>query len=274
MIKLIGIDIDGTLLTDDRKLNQDTASALQTVTKKGVEVVLASGRPYTNTIDNLMSKFDKFDGYYIAYNGEAIYNINTKKCIYENSLDKKDIEYAYDKVKEYNKLYGASIYVYVDDEKLGSIIKAESVNEYTLIEEKNNHILIKEINSLLSLDKAHKLMLALDPKYVPSLYEKIKGDLGNKYTVTTSMSCYIEILKKDINKYNGLKMIAALLNIKDDEIMGIGDSINDLEMIKYSHIGICMGNGKKEVLDSADFATSTNNESGIAKALNYYKELF
>lgn len=280
MIKLIGIDIDGTLLDDDRCLDDLTVSQLSWANTKGAMIVLASGRPYTKTIDEFYSKMGITNGYYVAYNGEAIYNISTKKCIYQNSITKEDIDYFYpiviNTLNKMNLLDITSHYVYQDNKDLeyNTIIKALSINEYTNIERLNNHILIKEVPTLNNIDIAHKFMLGLDPKYVMDLYHQLHNGLSDKYTVTTSMNCFVEVLKKGIDKYDALLKICELESISPDEIMGIGDSINDLSMIEKSKYGIAMGNSKEEVKKISKFITKTNNESGIYYAIEKYKDLF
>lgn len=280
MIKLIGIDIDGTLLDDNRYLSDKTAEALSWANSKGALIVLASGRPYTKTIDEFYQKMGITKGYYVAYNGEAIYDIKTKKCIYQNSITKSDIDYfnpiVLNTLKDNNLLDETSLYVYQDniDSNYNTIIKALSINEYTRIEELNNHIIIKKVSTLSDILIAHKFMLGLNPKYVMDIYHQLFNKLNDKYTITTSMACFVEVLKKNIDKYDALLKICEIDSIKSNEIMGIGDSINDLSMVSNSAIGIAMGNSKQEVKDKASFVTKTNNESGIYFAIEKYKDLF
>ena len=84
------------------------------------------------------------------------------------------------------------------------------------------------------------------------------------------MPCFIEVFKKDVDKYQGLLKVAKLYGINEDEIMAFGDSMNDYPMVKNAAIGIAMGNSVAEIKKVSDFVTDDNDHFGITKALKKY----
>ena len=92
----------------------------------------------------------------------------------------------------------------------------------------------------------------------------------NKYEVVSSSLYNFEVMKKDTSKGNAVKHLAKMLNISRDEIMCIGDSENDLSMIRYAGIGVAMGNGLDILKNEADFVTDTNVNSGVSKAIKKF----
>lgn len=277
MIKLIGIDLDQTLLNDDRLIGSDDKITLSNISKKNVKIVFASGRPYTKTINSFYSDINVFDGYYLAFNGEAIYNIKTNELVKSNLLTKSDLEYIYPIIKAIIKDYEKiSLYLYHDEKYLDytTICYTDYENKYTHIEDRNNYTIVKVVPDLTKYYDAHKFMIAGEPSIMNEIYNKIPDEVKRKYTVVTSMPCFIEILKKGNSKYNSLLDVAKIYNITSDEIMAIGDSMNDYEMIKNSKIGIAMGNSRKEIKEISDYITKSNNECGVSVAINEYIDLF
>ena len=262
-VKLIAIDIDDTLLNDQKEIPQDNVEAIREAKSKGINVILASGRPYkhiTSKLYEILGLKDK-GNYYVAYNGESIYDTYTDECIYSNSLNKDDI----DKLEKIFSKYNENVarYVHLDGE-----VVVINPNKYSYIEYEYNLIgyNIDDFNKINDI-KAHKYQIAADPIIIKEIFNSITNELKEEYYITISMPCFVEIMKKGVDKYQGILRVSKLLNISEECIMSIGDSMNDYSMINKSAYSVAMGNAKNEIKKIAKIITDTNNNSGVGKII-------
>ncbi len=117
-------------------------------------------------------------------------------------------------------------------------------------------------------------ILVLDEEEILNDYEKIIMDaFSQKYRIIRTMPMYLEIMKKEVSKFKGIMAVADLFGIEENEVMSIGDAPNDLEMIAYAGVGVAMGNAQKVIKDAADFITLSNDEDGVAYAMNRFLKL-
>lgn len=262
-VKLIAIDIDDTLLNDQKEITQANIDAIIEAKRKGINVILASGRPYKFITSEIYKKLGlKEEGnYYVAYNGESIYDTFTDKCIYSNSLDKNDIN----KLEKIFSKYGKNVarYVHLDDK-----VVVINPNIYSYIEYEYNLIgyIEEDFNKINNL-KVHKYQIAADPIIIKEIFDSITDELKDEYYITISMPCFVEIMKKGVDKYQGILRVSKLLNISEENIIAIGDSMNDYSMIKKSAYSVAMGNAKDEIKRIAKYVTDTNNNSGVGKVI-------
>lgn len=266
MIKLIGFDLDDTLLNSKKEIG-DKDSVVEAI-KKGVKVVFCSGRPLVKqTIDYYQELGFVDEAYYVAYNGVVIYKVSNGEVVYMNNLKSSDLGYIYNTVKlEADLLDGDyALYVHYDN-----TVYTDKINPFVNLENHYNHIEVIKRNYWEEKDfVAHKFMVGADPKDIAVLYQKIK-DKFPEYTCLISMPCFIEIFKKDVDKYQGLLRVAEMYEIEENEIMAFGDSMNDYPMVKNAAIGIAMGNSVAEIKKVSDFVTDDNDHFGITKALKKY----
>ena len=264
-IKLIAIDIDGTLLDDQKEIPNDNINAIKKANLENKKVVLSSGRPLSKKTISFYEQLGllKENNYFIAYNGESIYEVVSNKTIYSNPLSYNDIS----KLDNYfsSLLIESARYVHLDEN-----VTVINPNEFSLLEEVFNlkpHI-VGNFLELLEM-KAHKYQIADYPDKISKLYEMLPQWIKNEYDVVITMPCYLEITKKNVCKYNSVIYLAKYLGINENEIMAIGDSMNDLSMIKNCHYGVAMGNAIEEIKDAAKIITCDNNSSGVARIINF-----
>ena len=264
-VKLIAIDIDGTLLDDQKEIPNDNINAIKKANLENKKVVLSSGRPLSKKTISFYEQLGllKENNYFIAYNGESIYEVVSNKTIYSNPLSYNDIS----KLDNYfsSLLIESARYVHLDEN-----VTVINPNEFSLLEEVFNlkpHI-VGNFLELLEM-KAHKYQIADYPDKISKLYEMLPQWIKNEYDVVITMPCYLEITKKNVCKYNSVIYLAKYLGINENEIMAIGDSMNDLSMIKNCHYGVAMGNAIEEIKDAAKIITSDNNSSGVARIINF-----
>ena len=115
-----------------------------------------------------------------------------------------------------------------------------------------------------------KVMFVDKPEIIEEVMGNIPEEVSDKYTVVRSAPYYLEFLHKSVNKGAGVAALAEKLNIKQEEVICVGDAGNDIHMIKYAGLGVAMGNAFPEVKRVADFITKTNDQDGVAFIINKF----
>jgi len=284
MYKLVAIDLDGTMLNQYGVVTEYTKKIIQQVQDKGVEIVIASGRP----IDSIktIAKEIKSEKYFISGNGAILYDIEGDQIIYENILKKTKILDII-KICEENSIY---YNIYTEKE-----ILCKSLNYNVLYYYKENlnkdeanktHITIK--------DDIYKYISERDEKIIKiticdnnqtifnGIMRKLKQIDEIEVLEVSHMSrkmirqgteeipieyYYTEISAQNVDKWNAVEILAQKMNIKKEEIIAIGDNDNDKKMIENAGMGVAMQDSSAEVIKNAKYVTTSNNEDGVANAL-------
>lgn len=270
--KLICIDMDGTLLNDKKTINEENLETIKKATEKGIKVAVCTGRlfasaRYFGAVLGVKSPI-------IASNGGYIRDRDSEKVIYE-------VELGYENCVELQKIvekYDFKIFYNTPE----SVIAATGFpknydyvrhNEMVPDEFKVKLVDSKDIYASLKSegDKVLKC-ICISEKGNRELIDKVKKEIRalNKYEVVSSGENNFEVMRKGISKGRAVKELAEFYNIKREEVMCIGDNENDLSMIEYAGIGVAMGNGSDLIKKTADFITDTNNNSGVAKAIEKF----
>jgi Cof subfamily protein (haloacid dehalogenase superfamily) len=265
MYKLIALDMDGTLLTTDKKVSQRTEAAIKAAEAKGVKVVLASGRPLIG-INRYLEELELIKGedYVLSFNGGLVLNTKTEEIVSKVSLKGSDLKYIYEISRELN------INIHAFSAKDGLITPKNS--QYTEHEAEINgiDINIKNFNEVDDNEDIIKVMM-IDPQEIldPAI-ERLPKEVYDKYSVFKSSPFFLEFTHKEVDKGLGLKRLGEYLGIKKEEIIACGDAGNDLSMVKYAGLGVAMDNAVPEVKEAADYITASNDEDGIAKVIEKF----
>ncbi|WP_238882200.1 sugar-phosphatase [Clostridium sp. YIM B02551] len=265
MYKIIAIDMDGTLLREDKTVSDRTKEAIKKAKELGVKVVLASGRPIEG-IDqylkelNLISEKD----YVLSYNGALVLNTETRDVISSSLLYGKDVHKLYD----ISKKLGVNIHAF--SRKNGLITPKNST--YTEVEAKINgiEINIMPFENVAADEEIVKIMMIDEPDILSDAIKKLPKELYEKYTVVQSTPYFLEFLNKDSNKGTGIEALAAHLGISKEEVICVGDAGNDHHMIEYAGLGVAMGNATNEIKDIASYVTKSNEEDGVAEVIEKF----
>lgn len=266
MYKLIAIDMDGTLLREDKTVSERTKRAIKVACEKGVRVVLASGRP----IEGLERYLEELglnteEDYVMSYNGSLIQNVKTKESISKNVLKGEDLHYLYDLSQE----LGINIHAF---SKMGCV--TPRMSEYSILEGRINGIPVLEIDysEVAKEEDIIKVMMVDPEEILEEAIKKLPQEVYEKYTVVRSAPYFLEFLSKSSGKGIGIKALAEHLGIKQEEIICIGDAGNDLDMIQFAGLGVAMGNAFKEVKEVANYITKTNEDDGVAHVIERFIE--
>jgi HAD-superfamily hydrolase, subfamily IIB len=265
MYKLIALDMDGTLLTTDKKVSERTEAAIKAAEAKGVKIVLASGRPLVG-LNRYLEELELIKGedYVLSFNGGLVQNTKTAEIVSKVSLKGSDLKYIYEISKELN------INIHAFSAKEGLITPKNS--HYTDHEAEINgiDINIKDFNEVDDEEDIIKVMM-IDPQEIldPAI-EKLPKEVYEKYSVFKSSPFFLEFTHKEVDKGLGLKRLGEYLGIKKEEIIACGDAGNDLSMVKYAGLGVAMDNAVSEVKEAADYITASNDEDGIAQVIEKF----
>ncbi|OKZ74165.1 MAG: hypothetical protein BHW00_05450 [Clostridium sp. 26_22] len=288
MYKLVAIDLDGTMLNSYGMVTENTKQVIKNTINKGTEVIIASGRP----IDSIktIAKEIGTENYFIAGNGALIYDIKKDEIIYEKFMNKQKVleiikiceenSIAYNiytektiiaKGLKYNVLYYYKENLKKEENKKTNITIVEDVYEYIKNLENEKFLKITVCDETKSVFNSiiRKLRTVEDIDVLDVLHMSRKMIKQGTEDVPIEYY-YTEISLKDVDKWKAIEYLANKMNISKDEIIAIGDNINDKEMIENAKVGIAMGQSTPVITEIADFVTLNNNEDGVAKALEKY----
>ena len=265
MIKLIAIDMDGTLLNSKKELLEETKQYFKDFHKKETDtlLVLCTGRPESGIRPYLKDLgYLEENHYIISQNGANIYESRTGKRVMDAFLDSAAIQ----KWIELGKKHGISVmgagvdYYYCFDQEPTEWMEFD----VKLVSGKLKRIPTKES---LNTD-FYKILLMGDEEQLNEFETFIPQEWRDEFYVVRSQKYLVEVLTKGVNKAFGLEKLAKELNIQPSEIAAIGDAANDIEMLEYAGLAIAMGNGSEEVKAISDIVTDTNENNGVIKAIN------
>ena len=270
MIKLIAIDMDGTLLNGKKHIDKVQKEAIHEAIEAGIKIVLCTGRPLYGILpfyEELgLSELDS-EGYVILNNGCSIHKTKDWELIDQVNFTSDDIDYLYKFSEGYDinfTLVNDYYYFNIDDRKPTD----ELITDAGFVFSDITNISLSEAKN--GKHKIIKIMFLGDPNIMADFQKENENILKNKYSGVLSQPYVYEILPKGNNKGTGLKKLAKKLGIKQEEIMAIGDGNNDIEMFEYAHYSVAMENGTKPARKAAKYQTDSNENNGVAKAIRKY----
>ena len=288
MYKMIAVDLDGTMLNSYGIVTEYTKKVIKETIEKGTDVIIASGRPI-DSIQTIAKEIGS-NKYFIAGNGAMVYDIEKDQVIYEKYMSKQKILEII-KLCEENSI---SYNVYTDKTILATSLKYNVLyyHKENLKKEENKKTNINIISDMYEYiknneeEKFLKITVCDDNKSIfNSVIRKLKKIENIDVLDVSHMSrkiikqgtqdipieyYYTEISRKNVDKWYALEYLINEINISKDEVIAIGDNINDKKMIENAGMGIVMQGSTPVVTDIADYITDSNNEDGVAKALKKF----
>lgn len=288
MYKLVAIDLDGTMLDSFGQVTENTKKVIQKTIEKGTDVIIASGRP----IDSIktIAKEIGSNKYFIAGNGALIYDIQKDEILYEKYMNKQKVLEIIKICEENSIAYN----VYTDKTILATSLKYNVLyyhkENLKKQEDKRTHINIVEnmyeYIQKMKEERFLKITICDDSKTVfQSIIRKLEKIKDIEILDVSHMSrkliqqgteevpieyYYTEISSKDVDKWFAIEFLMDKLNLKKEEIIAIGDNVNDKKMIEQAGLGIAMGQSMPQLREIADYVTDANCEDGVAKALSKF----
>ena len=262
-IRLVAMDLDDTLLRDNCTISPRVLEAIQKAQAQGIVVTIATGRmtistrPYAEQL--------RVDVPIITYHGAMIQQVLSGeilfRCVIPSALAAEIVDYV---AKQ--GIYGQ---VYLKDR-----VVASELNEWSREYAKIASVQVEEADLSVLLaqepEGVEKILFIAEEPVLDQLAPMLKQYYGEKIHITKSKPHFLEITDCSVNKGVALDALAKHLGIAQEEVMAIGDSFNDLEMIQYAGTGVAMGNARLEIKEQADIVTVSNEEDGVAEAIERY----
>lgn len=292
MYKLLVLDMDGTLLNNNKQISQGNKNAIESAVEAGVKVSICTGRLLEGIEIYLKElNFISSDNYSITCSGSLIQNNTKTKMCSCNNLSIEDMNYVRDLCKRLKLAFnifsdGAilashdSLFNQIDAQanrvplkimNMDGITEGTMMTKFTLI---NEDITVdKELRKICPSVRFDSSNLKPKPNFNKDLFNDkscFPKEFLEKYTVLKTSPFTYEVLKKSSNKGEGVRLLSEKLGIKREEIICIGDSGNDKHMIKYAGLGVAMGNAFDDIKRAADYVTLTNEEDGVAHVINKF----
>lgn len=261
-IKLVAIDLDDTLLDSGLQIAPECAEAIQAVRDKGVLVTLATGRMHRSALP--YARQLNMDLPLITYQGALVKSAFSSEVIYYQPLPHRQAG----EIIEFFKTRGLHCHAYSDNDLFMESLTPEGRYYEDLAGIKA--VMVDDLARTVREQDALKIMAIIrDQELLLSLYMELTTQYKELH-ITRSKPIFIETMALQANKGLALQVVARHYGVDREEVLAIGDSYNDLDMIKWAGVGIAMANARPEVQAEADFITASNDEQGVAEALRKY----
>ena len=261
-IKLVAIDLDGTLLRSNKRLSTANARTIAQVTNRGVHVVLASARP-PRSVRDIYHRL-ALDTLQVNYNGALVHDMPRGKHVFHQpmsvALAKKIVKYA----RRMDPDVVISIEVldkwYTDhvDDKLPTETSKHFSPDF-----------VGPLSAFLTVPVT-KLMLLAPPEKLRPIHEAVRTKFAKQIAILISDNYLIQLVHKQVDKANALQLVAEQYGVPREQVMAIGDAPNDLGMVRWAGLGVAMDNGWDRLKQAADAIAPANDDDGVAAVLKKY----
>jgi 5-amino-6-(5-phospho-D-ribitylamino)uracil phosphatase len=272
--RMVAIDLDGTLLRKDGTMGERTRRALQAAVRQGIRVVVCTGRRFRTTLP-ILSEL-QLAVPVIVHGGLLIKDAGTYETLYHNYLPQ---DFALNAVK-FLKAHGATPIVYVDLFSQGIDIYLDNERDghpfhlkYLERNRLNCHF-VGDVTAVFCPQTIHIGALADRPS-LECLNLRIEREFGvsvrhHVMNNTNEEGAFLEIMGPGHSKWHALSRLMAMEGLTSEQVICIGDEVNDLEMITHAGLGVAMGNAIPAIKAVAQYVTRTNEEDGVAHAIEQF----
>lgn len=270
-IRMIGLDMDGTLLTTEKELTEHTREVLREAIDRGVVVLPATGRPLAGIPEEVL----KFPGvrYAVASNGARIVDLKESRVLYEDLVPYETGR----RVLEICSRYNSMLEIYYDGVGYAEEEKLKHLDEYVSRLPMARYIAssrrpVADVRAMheerkAPTDKVQALFRTTEE--CKKAWKEVEKEIPD-IEITGALSNNIEVNAKGVNKGRGLMILGELLGIHREEIMAVGDGSNDIAMLREAGLGVAMENATEAVKAAADVVTLSNDQEGAAAAIEKY----
>ncbi len=254
-VKIVFTDLDSTLTKENGTIDIENKAIFEKLASVGIFVVLNTGRPLTYTIP-ICKQFNT-SGYVITSNGAEIYNIVNKKVIYNNTINKDNLAKLDEFVKKYDLFFVANSiqkrYTNKNDDNTGFVVVSSLLD----IDDEISQVVLESYN----LENMKYLNRDIKENTTLKIANKTKHIFEGKLL-------YYDVVNKEVSKGDALVRLCEYLNIDKSKAMAIGDSSNDIDMLKEAGFKVAVANASDEVKKLADVVTLSSKENGVKLVLD------
>ncbi|WP_134699985.1 Cof-type HAD-IIB family hydrolase [Ammoniphilus sp. YIM 78166] len=260
MYKLITIDVDDTLLNDELRVTDATRNSLREAMEHGVMVTLATGRMFASA--KQIAEQIHFNVPLITYQGSLVKNLLDGQVLYERFVPAPITKLLY----EYANKHQLHLQGYYNDQLI-AVEDNERIKEYSRMAKVP--YLIQPVSELVSKPMT-KLLFFDEPEILDHHQKELKGLIGDEVHITKSKPFFLEILHKEGTKGDAVRFLAHHFDCDLSQVIAIGDSWNDHEMLEVAGLGVAMENAVDSLKQIADYVTKSNNEDGIKHVIDKF----
>ena len=261
--KLLVLDVDGTLLNNEKQISKRTLSALLKVQHMGIRIVLASGRPTSGLIPLANAlELGNFGGFILSYNGCQVIKADNGEVMFERRINPEQIPYLEKKSRKNN----FSIFTYHDDYILTDNASDPHIRREA---ELNNLKIVEEEEFSIAIDFApcKCVLVSDDEEALRGLENHWKRRLDGVLDVFPSEPYFLEVVPCGVDKDNTLALLMEQLGVTREEVIAFGDGVADVTMLQLAGKSVAMGHAPDSVKVCADYVTASNEEDGVAQAV-------
>ena len=261
--KLIVLDVDGTLITEEQTISARTRATLLKVQQMGLRVVLATGRPTHGVMPLARAlELDKNGGFVLSYNGAQIIHMPTDERVFERRIDPEFMAY----LERGARKRGFTIFTYREDR----ILTSDASNPHVQREAELNKMRVEEVADFaaaVDFEPCKVMLVSDDQAALLALEEHWRRRLAGTLDVLRSEDYFLEVVPESVDKANTLSVLLEKEGIDRADVLAIGNGVRDVPMLQLVGLGVAMGNAQDSVKACADVVTLTNAEDGVAVAL-------
>lgn len=278
-IKLVASDLDGTIISENNYIPESNFEAINKMNKNNINFAICTGKSYSISKD-ICNKCSATYG--IFSNGSQIFNLKTGVQIFNSFLDNNDIRLCYDIAKKYN----LHVHAYSDEQLVSERLQYLDLRNFKLQKKSGFKFVI--VPNILDYIEKNNLPIHQFVISSPSPLNFIENEILENVHVSTSRISkfgqykdrilnkeyeYLSIIPYNTNKSSAIKFLSDYLSIDNNDVMAIGDNLNDVDMIKSSGIGVAVANAYSELKDVAKYTTQNSvTDGGFAEAVYKFIE--
>lgn len=259
-IKLIALDIDGTIMDENFQISNRVKNAISNASKKGIKVVLATGRIYRATLP--IAKSLNLDTPIITYHGGLVKD--AKREYLHNKIDSKTALRLVSELRELD----VQLNTFINDEL---VVEEASPDLIKYAKDRSlDYKLVKSFEHIEDFSPTKITIIHENPEYVYEIRDIFRKKYSDNLYITKSTPIYCEFLNNQVNKANAILYLAKFMGINQSEILVAGDQDNDKEMLEVAGFSVAMGNAVPAVKSVADYIADTVDNDGIAKVIEEF----
>ncbi len=260
--RLLALDLDGTLLNGKLEISPRDRSAVLGARAAGVTIVLASGRMFRSSLP--YARELGITAPIIAYQGAVVRDPTTRQILFCQELS---LPVARD-VITWAEARGYHVNSYADDEVYTERTSAEA-DLYQHISGVPYHV-VGPLSRFLQSDTTKLVLVFLDPDVIPEVLRQLQAYVGERATVTRSHENFVEVVSPGVDKAKALAFVADHLGVPAEQVIAIGDNLNDVSMVRYAGLGVAMRHSPAALLEVAKYVATSPDEGGVADVIDRF----
>ena len=261
-IKMIAIDLDDTLIRDDTTVSDYTKDTIRRAQQKGIHIMIATGRMYATA-----SPYGRMLGLgdipMMLFGGGLIQTLESKKILYSHPIPQEDAAQLLSLAKE----KGWMMQSYIDD-----VLRVAEYNHWVADYERitHSHAVVCGDDFYTPCGAPDKLLSCDEHEVLLQRAKEIEEAMPGRFDIMCSKPTVLEITPKGISKGVCLKRLCDIYGISLQNVMSFGNGMNDLSMLKAAGFGVAVANAVPEVREQVPYVTASNNEDGVARAIEKF----